>query len=179
MGVKSTVVVDGSNVITANIGEETSFRVNRIINVIEKLKKLGYTYKIGMKAKTYNYIVYHAEEEGKINETDKKILIKLRDDLEISLLNKDEDDHWLHLAAIEFDAYILSHDKFRKEIKHWEEEGKHDFAEEIKSRRVTLEFFEDTPIIDKDALPDISKMTIMVTDDDAVSYTHLTLPTIE
>ena len=168
MGVKSTVVVDGSNVITANIGEETSFRVNRIINVIEKLKKLGYTYKIGMKAKTYNYIVYHAEEEGKINETDKKILIKLRDDLEISLLNKDEDDHWLHLAAIEFDAYILSHDKFRKEIKHWEEEGKHDFAEEIKSRRVTLEFFEDTPIIDKDALPDISKMKIMVTDDDEV-----------
>ena len=167
MSVKSTVVVDGSNVITANIGDDSSFRVNRIINVIEKLKKLGYTYKIGMKAKTYNFILYHAPEE-KINETDKKILTKLVEDLEITLLSKDEDDHWLHLAAIEFDAYILSHDKFRKEIQHWEEEGKHDFAEEIRARRVTLEFFEDTPIIDKDALPDISKMEIMVTDDDEV-----------
>tara|TARA_Y100000766_G_C18847875_1_gene576644 strand:- start:86 stop:1162 length:1077 start_codon:yes stop_codon:yes gene_type:complete len=167
MSVKSTVVVDGSNVITANIGDDSSFRVNRIINVIEKLKKLGYTYKVGMKAKTYKYILYHAPEE-KINEVDKKILIKLVEDLEISLLNKDAEDHWLHLAAIEFDAYILSHDKFRKEVKQWEEEGKHDFAEEIKARRVTLEFFEDTPIIDEDALPDISKMEIMVTDDDEV-----------
>ena len=59
-------------------------------------------------------------------------------------------------------------DKFRKEIQLWEEEGKHDFAEEIKARRVTLEFFEDTQIVDKDALPDISKMEIMVTDDDEV-----------
>ena len=106
MSVKSTVVVDGSNVITANIGEESSFRVNRIINVIEKLKKLGYTYKIGMKAKTYKYILYHAPED-KINETDKKILTKLVEDLEISLLGKDAEDHWLHLL-IEFDAYILS-----------------------------------------------------------------------
>ena len=67
MAHKTTVVVDGSNVITANIGEKTFFRVNRIINVINKLKKLGYTYKVGMKAKTYNYITHHAPEE-KIDE---------------------------------------------------------------------------------------------------------------
>lgn len=162
MAHKTTVVVDGSNVITANIGEETYFRVHRIINVIDKLKKLGYTYKVGMKAKTYNYIVHHAPEE-KISEEDKNILIDLVDKLEISLLNKDADDHWLHLGAIEFDAYILSHDKFRKEIKHWEEEGRHDLAEEIKNRKVTLEFFDDAPIFE---LPDISEMEILVSDDD-------------
>ena len=162
MAHKTTVVVDGSNVITANIGEETYFKVNRITNVINKLKKLGYTYKVGMKAKTYNYIIHHAPEE-KINETDKKILTELVDKLEISLLNKDADDHWLHLGAIEFDAYILSHDRFRKEIEHWEEEGRHDLAEEIKNRRITLEFFDDAPIFE---LPDISEMEILVSDDD-------------
>ena len=162
MAHKTTVVVDGSNVITANIGEKAFFRVNRIINVINKLKKLGYTYKVGMKAKTYNYIIHHAPED-KIDEADKKTLIELHENLEISLLNKDADDHWLHLGAIEFDAYILSHDKFRKEIEHWEEEGRHDLAEEIKSRRITLEFFEDAPIFE---LPDISEMEILVSDDD-------------
>jgi hypothetical protein len=162
MAHKTTVVVDGSNVITANIGEKTFFRVNRIINVINKLKKLGYTYKVGMKAKTYNYIIHHAPEE-KIDEADKKTLLELYENLEISLLNKDADDHWLHLGAIEFDAYILSHDKFRKEIEHWEEEGRHDFAEEIKNRRITLEFFDDAPIFE---LPDISSMEILVSDDD-------------
>lgn len=162
MAHKTTVVVDGSNVITANIGEETYFRVHRIINVINKLKKLGYTYKVGMKAKTYNYIIHHAPEE-KISEEDKNILIDLVDKLEISLLNKEADDHWLHLGAIEFDAYILSHDKFRKEIEHWEGEGRHDLAEEIKNRKVTLEFFDDAPIFE---LPDISEMEILVSDDD-------------
>ena len=139
MAHKTTVVVDGSNVITANIGEETYFRVQRIIKVINKLKKLGYTYKVGMKAKTYYYIIKHAPEE-KISEADKNTLIDLVEKLEIHLLDKDADDHWLHLGAIEFDAYILSHDKFRKEIKHWEEEGRHDLAEEIKNRKVTLNF---------------------------------------
>ena len=103
MAHKTTVVVDGSNVITANIGEETYFRVQRIINVINKLKKLGYTYKVGMKAKTYNYIIKYAPEE-KISEADKGTLTELVEKLEISLLNKDADDHWLHLGAIEFDA---------------------------------------------------------------------------
>jgi hypothetical protein len=38
------VVVDGSNVIHANLGSKKYFSVNRVKNVIEKLKKLGYTY---------------------------------------------------------------------------------------------------------------------------------------
>ena len=165
MAHKTTVVVDGSNVITANIGEETYFRVQRIINVINKLKKLGYSYMVGMKAKTYYYIIKHAPEE-KISEADKGTLTELVEKLEIHLLDKDADDHWLHLGAIEFDAYILSHDKFRKEIKHWEEEGRHDLAEEIKNRKVTLEFFKDAPIFE---LPDISEMEILVSDDDEES----------
>ena len=141
------VVVDGSNVIHANAGTRKYFSVARVKNVIGKLSKLGYTYKIGMKGKTYNYIMYHAEED-EINEEDKSTLEKLVNDLEVSLLDAEQDDRWIHLAAIEFDGYILSHDQFRNEIKQWEEEGRHDIGEEIKKRRVELQFFEDTPIFD-------------------------------
>ena len=141
------VVVDGSNVIHANAGTRKYFSVARVKNVIGKLSKLGYTYKIGMKGKTYNYIMYHAEED-EINEEDKSTLEKLVNDLEVSLLDAEQDDRWIHLAAIEFDGYILSHDQFRNEIKQWEEEGRHDIVEEIKKRRVELQFFEDTPIFD-------------------------------
>ncbi|MDA8568398.1 FHA domain-containing protein [Euryarchaeota archaeon] len=141
------VVVDGSNVIHANAGSRRFFSVARVKNVIGKLSKLGYTYKIGMKGKTYNYIMYHAEED-EINEDDKSALEKLVNDLEVSLLDAEQDDRWIHLAAIEFDGYILSHDQFRNEIEQWEEEGRHDIVEEIKKRRVELQFFEDTPIFD-------------------------------
>ena len=164
MGVKSTVVVDGSNVIHANLGSKQVFRVSRIEKVAAKLKSLGYTYKIGMKAGTHHFIMNKAGPE-QISDEDKKRLDALVENMEVTLLNSKKDDRWLHLAAIEFDAYILSHDKFRNEIEQWEEEGRHDLAEEIKNRRVDLEFFEDTPIIN---LPDISKMEIMVTEDDEV-----------
>ena len=141
------MVVDGSNVIHANAGSRRYFSVARVKNVIGKLSKLGYTYKIGMKGKTYNYIMYHAEED-EISDADKSALEKLVNDLEVSLLDAEKDDRWIHLAAIEFDGYILSHDQFRDEIEQWEEEGRHDIVEEIKKRRVELQFFEDTPIFD-------------------------------
>ena len=141
------VVVDGSNVIHANAGSRRFFSVARVKNVIGKLSKLGYTYKIGMKGKTYKYIMYHAEED-EISDADKAALEKLVNDLEVSLLDAEQDDRWIHLAAIEFDGYILSHDQFRDEIEQWEEEGRHDIVEEIKKRRVELQFFEDTPIFD-------------------------------
>ncbi len=70
-------------------------------------------------------------------------LEKLVNDLEVSLLDAEQDDRWIHLAAIEFDGYILSHDQFRDEIEQWEEEGRHDIVEEIKKRRVELQFFEE------------------------------------
>ena len=85
------VVVDGSNVIHANAGTRKYFSVARVKNVIGKLSKLGYTYKIGMKGKTYNYILYHAEED-EINEEDKSTLEKLVNDLEVSLLDAEQDD---------------------------------------------------------------------------------------
>ena len=141
------VVVDGSNVIHANAGTRRYFSVARVENVIEKLTKLGYTYKFGMKGKTYKYIMYHAEED-EISKEDKSRLEELVNDLKISLLDADQDDRWIHLAAVEFDGYILSHDQFRDEIEQWEEEGRHDLVEEIKKRRVELQFFEDTPIFD-------------------------------
>jgi homoserine trans-succinylase len=106
-----------------------------------------------MKGGTYNYIMKSATEE-EISEADKLELQKLIENLEVSLLNSSKDDRWIHLAAIEFDAYILSHDQYRDEIKQWEEEGRTEIAEEVNKRRIELEFFGDKPIFN---LPDISE----------------------
>ncbi len=133
------VVVDGSNVIHASAGSRRFFSVARVKNVIGKLSKLGYTYKIGMKGKTYKYIMYHADED-EISDADKAALEKLVNDLEVSLLDAEQDDRWIHLAAIEFDGYILSHDQFRDEIEQWEEEGRHDIVEEIKKQAWNCNF---------------------------------------
>jgi hypothetical protein len=141
------VVVDGSNVIHANAGSRRYFSVARVENVIRKLNNLGYSYKVGMKAGTYKYILHHAEED-EISDEDKKKLESLVDKLEVWLLDANQDDRWLHLAAIEFDGYILSHDQYRNEIEQWESEGRQDIVQEIKKRRVDLHFFEDAPIFD-------------------------------
>lgn len=163
------MVVDGSNVIHANAGSRRFFSVARVENVIGKLNTLGYTYQIGMKGKTYKYIMYHAKED-EISEEDKSKLETLVNDLEVSLLDAEQDDRWIHLAAIEFDGYILSHDRFRDEIEQWEEEGRHDVVEEIKKRRVELQFFEDTPIFDLPPVDEIGP-DIMVDDvDEAADY---------
>jgi len=161
---KTFVLVDGSNIIHANIGSRKYFSVNRLKNVIEKIKKLGYTYKVGMKGGTYNYIMTKASDD-EISEEDKNELKNLVETLEVSLLNSSKDDRWIHLAAIEFDAYILSHDRFRDEIKYWEDAGKPEIAEEVKNRRIELEFFDELPIFD---LPDISGMAIVVTEEGEV-----------
>jgi hypothetical protein len=154
------VVVDGSNAIHANFGSQKVFRVARIQNVIGKLKKLGYSYKIGMKSGTHHYIMNKSTHD-EISEADKEVLQSLVDNLEVTLLNAKKDDRWIHLAAIEFDGYILSHDQFRNEIQQWKEEGRSDIAEEILKRRVELGFFEDTPIF---VLPPISEQDSAVSD---------------
>ncbi|MDB2320085.1 FHA domain-containing protein [Candidatus Poseidoniales archaeon] len=163
---KTVVVVDGSNVIHANIGTKKCFKVQRIKNVIEKLKKLGYTYKVGMKKGTYHFIMNKATEE-QISEADKTELATLIDSLEVSLLNSSKDDRWIHLAAIEFDGYILSHDQFRDEIAKWEEEGRGDIAKQVAERRIDLEFFDDSPIFN---LPDISDKSILLDIDGKVVF---------
>ena len=163
---KTVVVVDGSNVIHANIGTKKCFKVERIKNVIDKLKKLGYTYKVGMKKGTYHFIMNKATEE-QISETDKMELVSLIDNLEVSLLNSSKDDRWIHLAAIEFDGYILSHDQFRDEIAKWEEEGRSDIAKQVAERRIELEFFNDSPIFN---LPDISEKSILLDMDGKVVF---------
>lgn len=166
------VVVDGSNVIHANVGSRKLFRVERIRNVIAKLNKLGYAYKIGMKSGTFNYIIHHASEE-EISESDKKTLQTLADDIEISLLNSDKDDRWIHLAAIEFDGYILSHDRFRDEIQQWKDEGRNDIADEIITRRVDLEFFDDSPIFTLPSLAPLPDTAVPVKDTDMSASSEL------
>lgn len=148
---RSVVVVDGSNVIHANIGSKRFFDVKRVENVIAKLEEKGYTYHIGMKHGTYKYAM-HTATEDEISDADKATLKDLAESLHIHMLNADRDDRWLHLAAIEFDAYILSNDQFRNELDQWREEGREDIATEVEKRRVALEFFGDKPIFD---LPDV------------------------
>jgi hypothetical protein len=115
------------------------------------VQKLGWPTLVAMKKGTYNYATYPPNpdwedyEPPDISDEGKQLLKELVDGLEVSLIDHKEDDLWLIKAAIENNGWILTNDQFRKEIEKYEESGHDDIVQEIRNRRVWLNWVGDKP----------------------------------
>jgi hypothetical protein len=104
------VVIDGANVLTKGRGEETQFVIQRLIKLKQIVEGLGWSALIGLKSKSYYYMINNKSE---MPDEDKTLLIEMRDTGVIDLIDDEEDDYHLISVALNGPYYLLSHDKYR------------------------------------------------------------------
>ena len=153
----SCVILDGSNIITESLTKEDGSRgkkfvVHRLPAAMLAVQKLGWPTLVAMKRGTYNYVTtppkpdWENYEPPNISDEGKQLLKELVDGLDVSLIDHKEDDLWLIKAAIDNNGWILTNDKFQKEIEKYMESGDDDIVQEIKNRRVWLNWASDKPL---------------------------------
>ncbi len=141
------VVMDGSNIITKHVpttkGNRREFAVDRLVRTIRAVHKLGWPSYAGMKRKTYRHGV--SSKRDKFDESGRKALDDLIDRGVVSLIDDDHDDEWLIRAAIKRNGWILSDDRYRKEVKMLVKSGEFVNANEINRRMCRIEFVGSEP----------------------------------
>tara|TARA_B100002052_G_scaffold296405_1_gene324727 strand:- start:1664 stop:2572 length:909 start_codon:yes stop_codon:yes gene_type:complete len=157
------VVLDASNIVTTHIpvtnGEKSIFAVERLPATIQAVQQLGWPTFVGMKKKTYEHALRYSRSD-EISESDRNLLKKLVEGLQISLIDNEEDDLWLWKSAMQKNGWVLSHDSYNKEIEKYTENNMHDIARNIRKRRVWLEFVGNEPTF---TLPMRDSKTIIAT----------------
>jgi len=142
------VIIDGSNIITKNTptneGEGRSLSLIRLLKVISKVQNLGWPIYLGMKKGTYRFAI--SSDNSNLSAEEKDILSELGDRGKLSLIDKKNDDDWLIKAAIDNNGWILSNDRFRKEVKRLAEDESYYLANEINKRRCPIEFVGESPV---------------------------------
>lgn len=142
------VVIDGSNIITKSVpttrGFRRSFEVERLVKVIETVHGLGWPTLVGMKMKTFRHGV--SSKKGRFGDLEREIMEDLIDKDVVSMIDDDNDDDWIIRAAIDRNGWILSNDRFRKEVETLVEVGEYQNANEINKRMCRVEFVGSEPI---------------------------------
>ena len=171
------VVIDGSNIITKSTpttkGFRKSFDVDRLVRTIESVHRLGWPTYVGMKQKTFRHGV--SSKKGRFSESSREVLEGLIDRGVISMIDDDFDDDWLIRAAIDMNGWILSNDRYRKEVKLLIEESEFLNANEINKRMCRIEFVGSEPTFvlpENDA--DLGKTAIAKIEQTGTAYNRLT-----
>ena len=141
----SSVVLDGTNIITEKSKPKYVFRFERLQNTIRAVEALGWRTKTILKKGTYKHCL---EEGSSFTENQKNALTKMNEFAIIHLVeftgDKDEDDKIMIQHALNHDAWILTHDTFRKDhFKKLKDEKKFHTINEINKRRVNITFGPD------------------------------------
>ena len=171
------VVIDGSNIITKRTpttkGFRKSFDVERLVRTIESVHRLGWPTYVGMNQKTFRHGV--SSKKGRFSESSREVLEGLIDRGVISMIDDDFDDDWLIRAAIDMNGWILSNDRYRKEVKLLIEESEFLNANEINKRMCRIEFVGSEPTF---VLPengaDLGKTAIVKVEHTGSAYNRLT-----
>jgi len=142
------VVIDGSNVITKSVpttkGLRRSFDVERLVKTIETVHGLGWPTMVGMKMKTFRHGV--SSKKGRFGDLEREIMEDLINKDVVSMIDDDNDDEWIIRAAIDRNGWILSNDRFRKEVETLVKDGEYRNANEINKRMCKIEFVGSEPI---------------------------------
>ncbi|HIF38339.1 MAG TPA: FHA domain-containing protein, partial [Gemmatimonadetes bacterium] len=142
------VVLDGSNVITVSTpttkGNRRSLSVSRLVRTLQAVQKLGWPTLVGMKRRTFRFAV--SSKNSNLGKKDREILDELHDSGVLSLISDERDDDWLIRASVDNNGWILSNDRYLKEVKKLAKKKSYELANEINKRRCVLEFIGSEPV---------------------------------
>ena len=165
------VVIDGANVLTKNKNKgsgknkETEIVIQRLTKLIHIVEALGWSALVGLKSKSYGYMIKHSE----MSDDDKSKLRKMVETGVIDLIDDEEDDYHLISVALNGPYYLLSHDRY----KVWKKDNPK-LISHIEKCQIIINWLGDEPSIN---LPANGKSTVIVNDnsslDDALVLLHI------
>ena len=135
----SSVVLDGTNIITERSNPDYIFRFERLQNAIRAVEELGWRTKTILKKGTYNNCL---KESSTLTDNQKSALRKMNEFGIVHLVrytgDKDRDDKIMIQHALDHNAWILTRDTFTKDHFKTLKEEKYATINEINKRKVRI-----------------------------------------